>query len=243
MSISPKPVTTTAPGTSVTTAVVRSRRWPTSSTYGGYPGRMGGATSSPHCGGNRGGRRQKGRPQTPAALARSNSGVTARRTGTITERLPHTSGITMTAQPPVLPPTPTSGPTPYRPASGAFQAIPTTRQTSISAVNSLVAGLTWWFWVGSIAAVVLGHIARKECREQGYGGDSLGTSAAQSRQLSTFHPVRRAVWRAERRPEVHRHLGHVHRASTGDNDRATEHGGSRSGRGRDSLTSRWVDSG
>lgn len=51
--------------------------------------------------------------------------------------------------------------------------IPTDRRTSVYAVLSFVLGLTWWFWVGSILAVVLGHVARAEVRDEGRGGDTL----------------------------------------------------------------------
>lgn len=54
-----------------------------------------------------------------------------------------------------------------------YENIPTTRQTSVFAVVSLVAGLTWWFWIGSIVAVVCGHIGRQEARDKGYGGDAM----------------------------------------------------------------------
>jgi len=40
-------------------------------------------------------------------------------------------------------------------------------------VISLIAGLTWFFWVGSIVAIVTGHIGRRQVRTLGYGGDAL----------------------------------------------------------------------
>lgn len=50
---------------------------------------------------------------------------------------------------------------------------PAARQTSVLAVVSLVSGLLWFLWIGSIIAVITGHAARKEVREQGYNGDTL----------------------------------------------------------------------
>jgi hypothetical protein len=38
---------------------------------------------------------------------------------------------------------------------------------------SLIFGVLWLLWIGSIAAVVTGHLARRQVRELGYGGDTL----------------------------------------------------------------------
>jgi hypothetical protein len=69
-----------------------------------------------------------------------------------------------------MPPTSNNPP---MPPYGVPQYMPTTRETSVMAVISFVAGLLWLFWFGSIIAVILGHLAHKECREQGKGGDAL----------------------------------------------------------------------
>lgn len=45
--------------------------------------------------------------------------------------------------------------------------------TSAFAVVSLITGLLWFCWLGSIAAVVFGHLGLKECREQGLRGDGV----------------------------------------------------------------------
>lgn len=41
---------------------------------------------------------------------------------------------------------------------------------------SLVFGILWLFWIGSLVAIITGHIALKECREQGLGGNGLAVA-------------------------------------------------------------------
>lgn len=38
---------------------------------------------------------------------------------------------------------------------------------------SLIAGLVWFLWIGSAVAIITGHLARREVREQGLAGDTL----------------------------------------------------------------------
>ena len=53
---------------------------------------------------------------------------------------------------------------------------PRAQKTNVLAVISALCGLLWVFWLGSFAAVVMGHIARKQIREAGGAetGDSFG---------------------------------------------------------------------
>lgn len=78
----------------------------------------------------------------------------------------------MTATPPPFdwqPPVAPQGPPP---PGWHKQPVPAP-QTSVLAVVSLIAGFLWFFWVGSIIAVVTGHMGRRQVRELGYGGDTL----------------------------------------------------------------------
>lgn len=70
------------------------------------------------------------------------------------------------AQPPVPPRQPPL------PAGWRQQPVPAP-QTSVLAVVSLIAGLLWFFWVGSVVAIITGHKARRQVRELGYAGDTL----------------------------------------------------------------------
>lgn len=53
---------------------------------------------------------------------------------------------------------------------------PPAPETSTTAVVSLVFGILWLFWAGSIVAVITGHYAVKECREKGLGGSGLAVA-------------------------------------------------------------------
>jgi hypothetical protein len=78
----------------------------------------------------------------------------------------------MTTSPPPFnlpPPAPPQGPPP---PGLYYQPVPAP-QTSVPAVVSLIAGLTWFFWIGSIVAIIAGHMGRRQVRELGYGGDAL----------------------------------------------------------------------
>lgn len=76
----------------------------------------------------------------------------------------------MNAQPPHWqPPVPPWGP----PHPAPHQQPVPAPQTSVLAVISLVTGVLWIFWIGSLAAVITGHLARQQVRQLGYGGDTL----------------------------------------------------------------------
>lgn len=78
----------------------------------------------------------------------------------------------MTSEPPPFnwqPPVPPQQPPP---PGWHMQPVPAP-QTSVLAVVSLIAGLLWFFWIGSVVAIVTGHQARRQVREMGYGGDTL----------------------------------------------------------------------
>ncbi|MGQ0774163.1 MAG: DUF4190 domain-containing protein [Pseudonocardiales bacterium] len=54
-------------------------------------------------------------------------------------------------------------PYPYRPTNGF-------------AVASLVLGIIWIYWIGSILALIFGYVARSQIRERGDGGAGLATA-------------------------------------------------------------------
>lgn len=47
------------------------------------------------------------------------------------------------------------------------------RPTNGMAVASLVLGILWLYWVGSVLALIFGYIARRQIRERGEGGDGM----------------------------------------------------------------------
>jgi hypothetical protein len=50
---------------------------------------------------------------------------------------------------------------------------PIPRPTNGFAIASLVLGIIWIYWVGSILALIFGYIARKQIRERNESGDGM----------------------------------------------------------------------
>jgi hypothetical protein len=50
---------------------------------------------------------------------------------------------------------------------------PPHRGTNGFAIASLVLGILWLYWIGSILALVFGYIARGQIRQQGQSGDGM----------------------------------------------------------------------
>ncbi|HEY0577639.1 MAG TPA: DUF4190 domain-containing protein [Pseudonocardia sp.] len=48
--------------------------------------------------------------------------------------------------------------------------------TNGMAIASLVLGIVWLNWVGSVLAIIFGHVARKQIAERGEGGAGLATA-------------------------------------------------------------------
>lgn len=48
--------------------------------------------------------------------------------------------------------------------------------TSTLAVVSLVFGILWLFWIGSLVAIITGHFALTDCREKGLAGHGLAVA-------------------------------------------------------------------
>lgn len=47
------------------------------------------------------------------------------------------------------------------------------RATNGLAIASMVLGIVWVYWIGSILALIFGLIARKQIKERGQGGDGM----------------------------------------------------------------------
>ena len=74
--------------------------------------------------------------------------------------------------PPAQPPWPGPYPPPYPPYP-VYVAAPPTNGLAIAA---LVLGILWLWWVGSILAVVFGHIALAQIRQRGQGGHGMAVA-------------------------------------------------------------------
>ncbi len=75
--------------------------------------------------------------------------------------------------PPAQPPWPAPYPPPYYPPYPVYVAAPPTNGLAIAA---LVLGIVWVYWVGSILAVIFGHIALSQIRRTGQGGRGMAVA-------------------------------------------------------------------
>jgi len=44
------------------------------------------------------------------------------------------------------------------------------------AVASMVLGILWLYWIGSVLALVFGYVAKQQIRERGDAGDGMATA-------------------------------------------------------------------
>jgi hypothetical protein len=75
----------------------------------------------------------------------------------------------MTASPPPNPPAHQAPSRQPRQPAGSAVSPPINRL----AIASLILGILWLFWLGSILALIFGYLARKQIRERGEGGENL----------------------------------------------------------------------
>ena len=79
--------------------------------------------------------------------------------------------------PPPRPPPYTSPPPygqpPYGQPPYGYGYAPPDRGTNGMAIASMVLGIVWVYWIGSILALVFGYIARGQIRESGQKGDGM----------------------------------------------------------------------
>ncbi len=54
-----------------------------------------------------------------------------------------------------------------------YPGYPVQRPINGFAIASLVLGIVWLWWIGSILALIFGYTARKQIRERGQSGDGL----------------------------------------------------------------------
>jgi hypothetical protein len=80
--------------------------------------------------------------------------------------VPPTDGVDLPAVPPAPQhPYPYAYPYPYVP-----------RPTNGMAIASMVLGILWIYWIGSILALVFGYVARSQIRRTGQGGDGMAVA-------------------------------------------------------------------
>jgi hypothetical protein len=60
--------------------------------------------------------------------------------------------------------------------SPGYGGYPQARPTNGMAIASLVLGILWLYWVGSILALVFGYIAKQQIRERGEAGGGMATA-------------------------------------------------------------------
>ncbi|MGI9120419.1 MAG: DUF4190 domain-containing protein [Acidimicrobiales bacterium] len=53
---------------------------------------------------------------------------------------------------------------------------PPPRATNGMAIASMVLGIIWIYWIGSILALVFGYMAKRQIKERGEAGDGMATA-------------------------------------------------------------------
>ena len=75
-----------------------------------------------------------------------------------------------------VPPAPQPyGQPPYPPQPAGY-GYPPPQRTNGMAIASMVLGILWLYWVGSILALVFGYVAKKQIRERGDSGGGMATA-------------------------------------------------------------------
>ncbi|WP_217199534.1 DUF4190 domain-containing protein [Streptomyces buecherae] len=78
------------------------------------------------------------------------------------------------------PTTPTSPQQPHQQPPPGWPGYPpyyvAAQRTNGLAVASMVLGILWLYWVGSILALIFGYVARNQIRERGEGGGGMATA-------------------------------------------------------------------
>ena len=79
--------------------------------------------------------------------------------------------------PPAAPPGPPEvqpqSPQPQQPAQPQYVVVQQSPSTNGLAIASLVLGIIWIYWIGSILAVIFGHVALAQIKKSGQGGRGL----------------------------------------------------------------------
>jgi hypothetical protein len=77
---------------------------------------------------------------------------------------------------PVQQPPPGAYSAPYGQPHGYGYPYAAPKRTNGLAIASMVLGILWLYWVGSILALVFGYIAKNQIRERGEAGDGMATA-------------------------------------------------------------------
>ena len=64
----------------------------------------------------------------------------------------------------------------YGPPPKYASYAPTSAGTNGMAVASMVLGILWLWWLGSILALVFGYVAKQQINERGEGGGAMATA-------------------------------------------------------------------
>jgi hypothetical protein len=64
-------------------------------------------------------------------------------------------------------------PQPYQQQPHGYGGYPPHRRTNGMAIASMVLGIVWIWWIGSVLALVFGYIARSQIRERGESGAGM----------------------------------------------------------------------
>ena len=79
---------------------------------------------------------------------------------------------------PSQPPPPGAYPTPYGQPYGqpyGYPYVPPQRTNGL-AIASMVLGILWLYWIGSVLALVFGYIAKNQIRQRGESGGGMATA-------------------------------------------------------------------
>ena len=81
----------------------------------------------------------------------------------------------MSNLPPPPPPHDPSGgsPWPAQPPPYQYQYGPPPQRTNGLAIASMVLGILWIYWIGSVLALVFGYVARSQIRQRGEAGNGM----------------------------------------------------------------------
>ena len=74
------------------------------------------------------------------------------------------------------PPPPTAYPGPYGAQYGYGYPYVAPQRTNGLAIASMVLGILWLYWIGSVLALVFGYIARNQIRERGEAGNGMAVA-------------------------------------------------------------------
>jgi hypothetical protein len=78
--------------------------------------------------------------------------------------------------PPAGPPGQWIGPPPGYGAQPGYGGYPPPQRTNGMAVASMVLGILWIYWIGSILALVFGYIARSQIKQRGESGSGMAVA-------------------------------------------------------------------